>query len=275
MLNPRILGVVDVLAQPAERLVARDHLARVPDRNGRILVAVEDEDLLVRGVLGDRRRRQRVEPRQIVERGVGRFDHAPEVGDGADGRQRGEQLGVAEANRPGPAAPHREAGERDPFGVDRVGAANVGDHPHDVVVAEAVVAHQLAAAERRDDERRDVGERELVARGLRVGLARPVVEPEHPPQVVLVVGERAVQRDDQRPGAGAASSCLHSFFGRRSRAARRARRAAASRPSRRGRPSPARRSPFGRDRPPWRPARRRRAPSPACRGRRPRPGRAW
>ena len=119
----------------------------------------------------------------------------------ADRRQRREQLGVAEADLPGAAPAHRQAGERDPVGIDVVGAPHVGDHAHDVVVAQAVVAHQLAAPERRHDERGDVGQRQLVARRLGVVLARAVVEAEHAPQVVAVVGERAVQRDDQRPAA--------------------------------------------------------------------------
>ena len=77
-------------------------------------------------------------------------------------------------------------------------------HAHDVVAAQAVVAHQLAAPERRHDDRGHVGQRQLVARRLRVVLARAVVEAEHAAQVVAVIGVRAVQRDDQRPAARAA-----------------------------------------------------------------------
>ncbi len=193
------LEVVGALAGEAGLLEGLHHLPRGRDVHGVVLVSVKDEDLLVRGVLDDPGVAGEAHELLVERAPAGGPGHEVHVRDSADRRDRGEPVGVTQADVPGAAPAHREAGEMHAVGVHAVGPLHVVHGPQHVALGDAVVAGRLAPAVGREHDEPDVGVRDVGADGLVVLLARSVAEAEDPAPVEQVIRAGAVQAHHQGP----------------------------------------------------------------------------
>ena len=122
-------------------------------------------------------------------------------GDGAEGDDGGPDVGALEAEFEGAAAAHAESRQICAFFIHIEALFDVGEHGPDVGFGDAAVAHG-AAGEGTGDEEGDGRQGREVAHRFGIGLAFAVALSEDAAEVDSMVGESAVEADDEGPGAG-------------------------------------------------------------------------